>query len=335
MDQDVGAGVRACNWLGVAVEEFACVDKYIRPLVRSGFDTEDDDAAEISSPSGSFVVTKDILVEGVHFLGSGDAGLLAKKALRVSLSDIAAMGARPYAYLLGLSLPKGTKEEWWQGFSDGLRQDNEHFAVSLVGGDTTSNVSNVVIVSITAMGIPADRSMTRFGARVGDILYVSGSIGDSALGLMAYQGLISGESRGLKHRYDLPEPRVSLGMQICGIASACIDISDGLIQDVGHICRLSGMGADLHLDKIPLSDEAQRVIIGQPELMEQILTGGDDYELAFTVPQRNLGKLREIANSTDAPITAIGGITEGSGVKVYARDGNAVHLSNDGYTHQF
>ncbi|MGN7678491.1 MAG: thiamine-phosphate kinase [Anaplasma sp.] len=317
------------------MDEFACVDKYIRPLMRSGFDTENDDAAQISSPGGSFVVTKDILVEGVHFLYSSDAGLLARKALRVNLSDIAAMGAKPYAYLLGLSLPKGITEEWWQGFSEGLKQDNEHFAVSLVGGDTTSNVSGVIVVSITAMGIPAGRSMTRSGAQIGDILYVSGNIGDSALGLMAYQGLIHGESQDLKRRYDLPEPRVSLGIQICNIASACIDISDGLIQDVGHICRLSGMGADLHLDKIPLSNEARRVIDGQPELVERILTGGDDYELAFTVSQRNLGKLREITDNTGTQITAIGEMTAGSGVKVYASNGKVMDLSNSGYTHKF
>ncbi|ACZ49311.1 thiamin-monophosphate kinase [Anaplasma centrale str. Israel] len=316
------------------IDEFACIEKYIRPLMRSGFSTENDDAGKISSPNGSFIVTQDILVEGTHFLRHSNPTLLAKKALRVNLSDLAAMGAQPYGYMLGMSLPQGVTEEWWEQFSNGLREDNKNYNVNLIGGDTTSNNTGTITISITAMGVPGMQSMTRSQAKVGDFLYVSGNIGDATLGLMAYQDLIGGEYFALKRRYDLPEPRITLGSKICGIASACIDISDGLVQDIGHICRLSNVGASIHLNQIPMSDAAQDVLRRNPELIERICSGGDDYELAFTSAESNHTKIMHIAADLGVKVTTIGVIVRQPGVEVY--DGkNIVHFTSHGYSHKF
>ncbi|PLC08613.1 thiamine-phosphate kinase [Anaplasma marginale] len=318
-----------------SMDEFACIEKYIRPLMRSGFSTENDDAGKISSPNGSFIVTQDILVEGTHFLHHSAPTLLAKKALRVNLSDLAAMGAQPYGYMLGMSLPQGVTEEWWEQFSNGLREDNKNYNVNLIGGDTTSNNTGTITISITAMGVPGMQSMTRSQAKVGDFLYVSGNIGDATLGLMAYQGLIDGECHALKHKYDLPEPRIALGSRICSIASACIDISDGLVQDIGHICRLSNVGASIHLNQIPMSDAAQDVLRRNPELIERICSGGDDYELAFTAVAENHAQIMRIAADLKVKVTKVGAIVAQPGIRVYDSKGGIVHLTSHGYRHRF
>ena len=317
------------------IDEFACIERYIRPLVRSGFGTENDDAGRISSPDGSFIVTQDILVEGIHFLSHSNPMLLAKKALRVNLSDLAAMGAQPHGYVLGMSLPKGVTENWWKEFSNGLGEDNKNYNVDLIGGDTTSNNTGTITISITAMGIPGMQSMTRSQAKIGDSLYVSGNIGDATLGLMVYQGFIAGEYHTLKHKYDLPEPRITLGSKICGIASACIDISDGLVQDIGHICRLSNVGARVHLDQIPVSDEARDVLRRDPELIECICNGGDDYELAFTTAAKNHTQIMLIAADLGVKVTKVGTIVAQPGVRVYDGEGGIVHLTHHGYRHRF
>ncbi|MFV9870572.1 MAG: thiamine-phosphate kinase [Anaplasma ovis] len=317
------------------MDEFACIERYIRPLMRSGFGTENDDAGKISSPNGSFIVTQDILVEGIHFLPNSNPALLAKKALRVNLSDLAAMGAQPHGYVLGMSLPQGVTEDWWKEFSNGLREDNTHYNVNLMGGDTTSNNTGTITISITAMGVPGIQSMTRSQAKIGDLLYVSGNIGDATLGLMVYQGLIEGEYLTLKYRYDLPEPRITLGSKICSIASACIDISDGLVQDIGHICRLSNVGARVHLDQIPISDEARDVLRHNPELIERICSGGDDYELAFTSAAENHTQIMLIAADLGVKVTKVGTIVAQPGVRVYDSKGSIIRLTHHGYRHRF
>ncbi|KAF2281852.1 hypothetical protein GH714_042676 [Hevea brasiliensis] len=271
------------------MDEFACIERYIRPLMRSGFGTENDDAGKISSPNGSFIVTQDILVEGIHFLPNSNPALLAKKALRVNLSDLAAMGAQPHGYVLGMSLPQGVTEDWWKEFSNGLREDNTHYNVNLMGGT---------------------RHLTT-------------------------RGLIEGEYLTLKYRYDLPEPRITLGSKICSIASACIDISDGLVQDIGHICRLSNVGARVHLDQIPISDEARDVLRHNPELIERICSGGDDYELAFTSAAENHTQIMLIAADLGVKVTKVGTIVAQPGVRVYDSKGSIIRLTHHGYRHRF
>ncbi|MDB1135636.1 thiamine-phosphate kinase [Candidatus Anaplasma sp. TIGMIC] len=317
------------------MNEFEFLSKYIRPILQSGVDSENDDAAHVYFPKSYLIATKDVLVEGVHFMKSAKPTLLAKKALRVSLSDIAAMGAIPHSYLLGISLPKGITEEWCEEFSCGLKEDNDNFDIKLVGGDTTSNTSDIIVISITALGVPGKSILSRSNAKVGDSLYVSGTIGDAALGLLSYQQLISGEYPYLKYRYDLPIPRVGLGRLLCGVASSCIDISDGLLQDVERVCKLSGVGANIYARAIPLSEEAQIITSINKNMFEHAITGGDDYELAFTVPEENIQTLLGIERSTNVKISKIGTITPEKKVRIYTQDGAEIHVSKKGYIHSF
>ena len=317
------------------MDEFHCIDKYIRPMLVSGISSENDDAAHVLLPKSSFIAAKDVIIEGVHFLNDTDPFLLAKKALRVNLSDLAAMGAIPHSYLLGLSLPTDTNKEWWERFSAGLKEDNEQFSIKLVGGDTTKNLSHLIMISITVIGIPSDRILTRSGAKIGDQLYVSGTIGDATLGLMVYRNQISGTYAHLRNRYDIPIPRVSLGIEIANIASACIDISDGLLQDIEKLCHLSGVGANLNAYKVPLSSEARNLVKSSKNLFEDVLTGGDDYELAFTVPNERCNRVEYIAEKIGVKISKIGAISQGKKVSVYGNNGDLINISKRGYEHKF
>lgn len=318
------------------MDEYSAVERYIRPLLHGGtFVSNRDDAAQVLFSDHSLIITKDLLVEGVHFLSGGNPKLLAKKALRVNLSDLASMGATPHSYLLGLSLPKGITNEWWREFAEGLREDNEHFSINLVGGDTTSNSSGIVIISITAIGIPGNKVLTRCKAQEGDYIYVSGTIGDAALGLMAYKNKIPGGCTYLKYRYDLPIPRVQLAASIYTLASSCIDISDGLLQDIKTVCQISQTGAVINSMDIPLSEEARRAVMLNSTLLENIVTGGDDYELAFTVPPENCKQVEKIAAEQGVSISKIGLMTSEPEVRILDERGNEVTTLKQGYIHTF
>ncbi len=301
------------------MNEFDFIKTLLRPLAGEGSFALSDDAASIRVPDlHELVITKDALVRGVHFIGTEPASQIARKALRVNLSDCAAMGAKPFSYLLALMLPPGITEEWLGSFVQGLKTDQEHFGVSLLGGDTTRSKSELA-VSITMLGlVPHGKALRRNGAKTGDGIYVSGTIGDGAL------GLIHKYDTFLLQRYQLPEPRIALGQKLQGIATSCMDISDGLAQDLGHICAASGTGAIIEWNKIPLSDAA-RTCNPEPEI---ILAGGDDYELLFTVPPSAAPQLANMQG-----ITRIGSITEGGGVKILDASGAPIPLTRKGYRH--
>ncbi|GAT78478.1 thiamine-monophosphate kinase [Ehrlichia ruminantium] len=208
------------------MKEFEYLQNYIYTLDNNSL--IGDDAAIINCMENQLVVTKDILIEEIHFLKNCKPRILAKKALRSNLSDIAAMGAIPYAYCLGLVLPNDISNNWWQDFSNSLREEHKIFDIILLGGDTTSHKNNTIIISITAFGINHGNLLKRSGAKIGDFIYVSGTIGDAALGLLVYQNIIKKNYENLKNKYDIPQPRINLGIDINQIASSCIDISDGL-----------------------------------------------------------------------------------------------------------
>ncbi|MGN7618485.1 MAG: thiamine-phosphate kinase [Ehrlichia sp.] len=203
----------------------------------------------------------------------------------------------------------------------------------MLGGDTTSHRQNFTIISITAFGVENGSLLKRSGAKTGDLIYVSGNIGDAALGLLIYQKVINRNYYNLKSKYDLPEPRINLGININKIASSCIDISDGFIQDMEHICRSSKVGASIYLDKIPLSNEAKEIINSAPQYIDNILAGGDDYELIFTVNPKFSLLIQDISHKSEVKITKIGEITSGDSVTLYNNCGNIVTINSKGFNH--
>lgn len=297
-----------------------------------------DDGAVVPGPDGyQWVVTKDMMVEGVHFLSDEEPGRIARKLLRVNVSDLAAMGARPAHYLLGLAMPRGTGREWLRGFTDGLGEDQALFGMSLAGGDTVAT-DGPLTVSLTALGrIEEGQALRRSGAAPGQRLYVSGTIGDAALGLAVAKGEIDNLSPGhlsfLEHRYRLPRPRMALGLRLPGLARAAIDVSDGVVADLGHICETSGVGAEIRLSRLPLSDAARAAVEACPDLLNAILTGGDDYELLFTVDAGSAGAVAALSSDLGLELTEIGAITEGRKVSVFDQLDKIRPNLYEGYKH--
>lgn len=308
--------------------EFVRIARYFRPLAGPGALALGDDAAVFAPPAGrELVVAADAMVAGVHFLPDDPPDLVARKLLRTNLSDLAAMGAVAFGYLLTVSVPRGTPEAWFEGFSAGLAADQAAFGVTLLGGDTTSTPGPVSL-SLTIMGsVAPGRALRRNGARAGDGIWVSGTIGDGALGLLAAQGEIA--DAYLADRYRVPRPRMALGAALVGIAGAAMDVSDGLVQDLGHLCRESGVAAEIEAGLVPLSEAARAV--GRLELC---LTGGDDYELLFAVPPARDAELLEVARAVGIPVTRIGTFRAGEPrVTVIGNDGVGMRLSRGGWSH--
>jgi len=317
------------------MNEFDLIDTYLKPLTKGfpGALNLTDDAALIDVPQGQqLATTKDVIVEGVHFLGTEDASMIAKKLLRVNLSDLAAMGAKPLAYFIGGSLPKKTTTGWVRKFAKGLGEDQKLFEIYLAGGDTTATPGPLTL-SVTALGLlPKGKALRRNGAKAGDDIYVSGTIGDAALGLLCLQKKLPRNS-ALQLRYLLPQPRVALGEKLRGIATACIDISDGLAQDLGHICGESKTQAKIERELVPLSNAAKALVAKKPALWDAVLSGGDDYELLFTAPKSEAEKIASIARALKLPVTRIGSMAKGTTVNVVNEKGKMLALKRKGYSH--
>lgn len=321
-------------------DEFGIIADILAPLAAAtpgAFGLEDDAASLTVTPGHELIVTKDALVAGVHFLADDEAGAVARKLLRVNLSDLAAMGAAPRWYLMALALPRDLDEDWLWRFAEGLRGDQEAFGIALAGGDIVAT-EGALTLTLTALGeVPAGAALRRAGAGAGDLVYVSGSIGDGALGLKAARGELEGLDDAhrayLAGRYRLPQPRIDLGQRLRGLARAMIDVSDGLAADLGHLCQVSGRGAEVEAERVPLSAAARAAIAAEPALLSTALTGGDDYELLFAAPPEAEAELAALAAELALPLTAIGRITEEGGVRL--RDGRGVplDLAAGGYRH--
>ena len=323
------------------MDEFALIAELLAPLSRGepgAFGLTDDAALVDVSDGHQLVVTKDMLVAGVHFMADDVPDLVARKLLRVNLSDLAAMGATPKAYLVGLAAPRDVDDDWLRGFAGGLAEDQAAFSVTLIGGDTVST-EGPLTVSLTALGeAPAGLALRRNGARPGDSVFVSGSIGDSALGLDALKGGLGGLDRKsrayLIDRYHLPRPRLELAARLRGLAHAAIDISDGLIADLDHVCRVSGVGADIEASRVPLSAAARAALATDPALIDRVLTGGDDYELLFTVPGGDADRIAGMAADLSLPLTMIGRIIPGAGVTVRDSQNRPMEFISTGWRHR-
>ncbi|MBS0641441.1 MAG: thiamine-phosphate kinase [Acetobacteraceae bacterium] len=310
--------------------EFDLIARHFRPLAGPGGLGLRDDAAVLMPPAGrELVLTADAMVGGVHFLPDDPPDLIGRKLLRVNLSDLAAKGAVPLAYLMTVSAPKGTPDAWFAGFAAGLAADQAEYGVSLLGGDTTSTPGPLSL-SLTMIGhVAPGTAVHRFGAQSGDEIWVTGTIGDGALGLAVAQGRLADSTGHLLGRYRLPRPRV--GLAICGIASAGMDVSDGLVQDLGHICRASLLAATLEADAVPLSDAARAA---GPDWLATCLTGGDDYEVLLAVAPERTAALRAAAHNAGVPVTRIGQLHAGAAtVTVRRADGREMALARGGWSH--
>lgn len=289
-----------------------------------------DDCALFDLAAGEqLAITTDTLVSGVHFSVDGDPALIARRALRVNLSDIAAMGAIPLGFQLAIALP-ALDEAWLERFSSGLGEDAAHFACPLSGGDTTRGP---LTITVTLLGsVPAGQALRRDGACEGDLIYVTGTLGDSRGGLQCLQDEINDDY--LLERYWLPEPRLAAGVALRGIASAALDVSDGLVQDLGHIARASGVNAVVERDALPLSS-ALCALAGDDTARNWALSGGEDYELCFTVPPDCVPALESALATTGVTATRIGRMTTKGSGEVFCVDGrgNPVALERGGYDH--
>ncbi|WP_439814391.1 thiamine-phosphate kinase [Zavarzinia sp. CC-PAN008] len=310
--------------------EFAFIARRLAPLARGlpgAWDLKDDAAAITPRAGFDLILTKDLMVAGVHFLPDDPADLVARKLLRVNLSDLAAKGAVPLAVMLGLSVPRAPERAWLERFVDGLAQDLATYGIGLLGGDTTATPGPVTL-SLTAIGeVPRGTAIRRLGARVGDRVCVTGTIGDGALGLKVLQDELAVDKSAadwLAGRYRLPTPRLAEGLALRGLAHACADISDGLVADLGHVCAVSGVGARIDREAVPLSPAAQAAVAADAGLWPAILNGGDDYELVFTLDPQ----------ATPPPFArVIGTIVAGQGVVVVDRTGEPMALSRAGWQH--
>ena len=325
--------------------EFELIARYFAPL-SEGFEGAyglRDDVAVMTPGSGKQVVAKtDAIVAGIHFFPNDPAGLVAQKALRVNLSDLAAKGAVPLCYMLDLILPSATTEEWVASFAAGLARDQETFGVHLIGGDTNAT-PGALTVAIALLGeIDHGQTLRRGGARPGDVIFVTGTIGDAALGLAALRGELGqidpAKADWLIGRYRLPVPRVGVGPQLAGLATASIDISDGLIADLGHVCQVSGVCADVEVPRVPFSAAARTAINNDRVRLEAALTGGDDYEILFTAPGDVADRIERLSRRSGVPITAIGrmsGAPSESRERVILRDdkGHPLNISHEGWQH--
>jgi thiamine-monophosphate kinase len=314
--------------------EFAFIARCLRPLAtaRGALDLTDDAALLDPAPGRQLVLAKDAMVAGVHFLEQDPPGQIAQKLVRVNLSDLAAMGAAPLGYLLALARARDTSDVWLAAFCAGLAADNAAFGIALLGGDTVATPGPLTL-SLTAIGeIPSGAALLRRGAKPGDDIWVSGTLGDAALGLKVLQRELDvTEEAGapLIERYRLPQPRLALGQALRGVARAAIDISDGLVADLGHILEASGVGAELQADRLPLSAAARDL----PGARAAALAGGDDYELLFTAPRKRRAEVAALARQLDLPLTRIGAIRAASGLSMLDAAGREIEVAIRGWQH--
>jgi thiamine-monophosphate kinase len=319
--------------------EFDLIARYFAPLARgeAGALGLMDDAAVLAVPPGrGLVVTTDTLVAGIHFPADTAPEDVAAKLLRVNLSDLAAMGAEPRAYFLNAAWPTSLGEDWIARFARGLAEDQAHFAIALAGGDTVATPGPLTLTA-TALGwIEQGRELRRGGARAGDAVWVSGCIGDGLLGLMAARGELATDRDYLIGRLNRPTPRLALGRMLAleGLATAAADVSDGLVADLGHVCEASGLGAEIALDRLPLSDAARTALEHRPALRAALATGGDDYELVFTTAAEAAPAVRALAEDLDLPLTEIGRMAEGPArVRVLDASGADATPERGGFRH--
>ena len=324
------------------VDEFDWIARILRPLAADtpeALNLADDAAVIPSRPGYDLVVSKDAMVQDVHFLADDPMDLVARKLLRSNLSDLAAKGADPDGYFLAVAWPPGFGWTKRATFAEGLKADQKQFSLRLFGGDTVSTPGPLT-ASVTILGwAPAGRTVLRSGARAGDVVLVTGSIGDGWLGLAAAQGTLAGsgddDAAWLADRYRMPQPRVGLAEALRRGATAAADVSDGLVADAGRIASASGLGLLIDLDRAPLSTAAAAWLARQPDRQAARLAlacGGDDYEIVCTAAPGACADLKAAAATLGYQMTEIGAVAPGSGVRVVC-SGREVDVTRAGWRH--
>ncbi|HLL27402.1 MAG TPA: thiamine-phosphate kinase [Xanthobacteraceae bacterium] len=319
------------------------IARFFRPLARdpAALDLADDAAVITPPPGADLVLTTDGVIEGVHFFPGDPADAIAKKALRANLSDLAAKGAEPLGFLLSLALNAKADEAWLAAFAKGLGADAAAYRCPLLGGDT-DRTPGLLSVSISAFGqVPRGTMVKRSGARAGDKIVVTGTIGDAALGLLlrreparsARASLTATERAHLAARYLLPEPRVALAATLREHASAALDVSDGLAGDLMKLAAASGVSARIEAARLPLSPGAQKLVAVERTLLETVLGGGDDYEILAAVAPAKVPDLRRAADAAGIALTEIGAAGAGEGVEIIGPDGRPLALSEPSFSH--
>ena len=318
------------------IGEFAFIERFFRPLSlgdEGSFGLRNDGAVFSLGEGLDVVVTTDTMVSKVHFLKEESGEYIGSKLLRVNVSDLAAMGALPFGYTLNVGLGVEVTEEWMDGFTKGLQQDQAYYGMRLLGGDTVRCEEDMVF-SMTAFGcIPHGQALTRYTAAHDERIFVTGTIGDAALGLKVLQHQLQIENQEVREyflgRLRRPEPRLqtSISLRQNKLVSAMIDISDGLVADLGQICSVSGCGGVIESKKVPFSEETQHTVDFAERWLVQLLTAGDDYELLFTAPERMREDIAAVSRSTKVPITEIGWLTEKNCCEVTVLDFSNTPLS--------
>lgn len=326
-----------------ALTEFELIARYFtRPVGREHAwigQSIGDDCARLAMGERELAITTDLLVEGTHFFPQAEPRALGHKALAVNLSDLAAAGAQPLCFFLALALPR-VDEAWLAAFSEGLFALADEHACPLIGGDTTrapriDNTQGPITVCITALGqVPSGQALSRAGAQVGDDLWVSGELGGAALALNVRRGQVQlpePEAQACLQRMDRPTPRVALGQALRTVAHAAIDVSDGLLADLGHICERSRVGATVHWEQVPRAAALQGLPTAQQTACA--LAGGDDYELLFTAAANARAQVQAAARQTNTPVTRIGAITSGHAAAVLDGRGEPIRMARAGFDH--
>lgn len=319
--------------------EFEIIKAFFAPLSRRlpGAFSLTDDVAVLAPPAGHDLVLKtDAVVEDVHFNRSDPPDTIAKKALRANISDFAAKGASPSVYLLALALPDWPDVHWLEQFAKGLAEDQAEFNVTLAGGDTDRTPGALTIAVMMAGFVPHGSVIRRSGAKPGDVVFVTGTLGDAGAGLALLKRASVPRDAGeafLIARYRVPRPRLAFGRGLRGIATGALDVSDGLIADLGHIAEVSHVRIEVWAPRIPLSDELAKLRGRDVAVIAEAATAGDDYEIAFSAPASSGPLIERIAVETNTRVTAVGRVMAGEGVALVDEEGREIKLDRRGYTH--
>lgn len=321
-------------------DEFTLIERLFEPLAGpEGLGLTDDAAVLTPLPGHDLVLTKDAIAEGRHYLPDDPPDTVAKKLLRVNLSDLAAKGASPRGYLLSCAWGRETSLDWMQAFARGLQEDQAEYGLSLWGGDTI-RVDRPSVFSLTAIGeVPSGQMLRRAGAAPGDDLWVTGTIGDAALGLLAAQGEyedVDQDDRDyLINQYRIPQPPVAFGRRLCSVVSAALDVSDGLLGDLQKLCIASGVSALVQPEAVPLSSSARSMLGTDPELFSAMLSGGDDYQILFSAPADRGERVVKEAEAVGTMTTKIGQIVPVREISIFLRHESGVErpVQGTGFEH--